>query len=81
MAFFELVGGHLLVPSGMTPAAARLYKLMHYGQNPGLATMMVLMATAAAAVSLVAYLIWRLAAARIRAPRASRLRAGSSRER
>ena len=44
LAFFEVVASHLLAPGDMSPAAPRLYNMMHYGRMPGLAAMVLWMA-------------------------------------
>lgn len=60
LAFFEVVAGHLLAPSGMTPAAPTLYNLMHYGRSPGLAAMVILMVGGALVCAGVGYVLWLL---------------------
>ncbi len=41
--YFEVVGPALLAPAAMTPAAVRLYNLMHYGHSDVLSAMVSLM--------------------------------------
>ena len=59
---FEVVASDLLAPGGMTPAAPRLYNLMHYGRSPGLAAMVLLMAGTAILCAGLGLGLWRLLA-------------------
>ncbi|MCB9872303.1 MAG: hypothetical protein H6837_20785 [Planctomycetes bacterium] len=58
-AFFEVVAADLLAPASMTPAAPRLYNLLHYGQSAGLAAMVLWMCGTAVAACTVLTAGWR----------------------
>jgi ABC-type Fe3+ transport system permease subunit len=59
LAFFEVIAGQLLAPSGMPPAAPTLYNMMHYGRSPGLAAMAILMVLGASGCAALGYVLWR----------------------
>ena len=56
LAYFEVVCCSLLAPLDLTPAAVRLYNLMHYGQGSVMSAMVACMAAAPLVLGALLYL-------------------------